>query len=169
MEHVEAERQESQKRHIVGDQHGTDERDKDQTEHAHAGGPETLHDRSCHRIEEADVPKSAYDGEHAEQTGQRAQVEIAEIRAVHGNENGRREGENEGDHHDGVLPDKPEERRQDLIVRIRSGMRRTGCRYGGTILHERLSSFITDNKKRNRRRMGRGDPNSQAHRSEAGL
>ena len=70
-QHEKPERKKRQKRHVVRDQHGTDKRDIDETEHAHARIFEQPYDLARKHIEEADVFQRAYDREHAKQAGQR--------------------------------------------------------------------------------------------------
>ena len=79
MQNEEAERQEGQKRHVVGDEHRPQEGDVNECQHAHPRVFEALDDALREDIEKANVFERTYDGQHAEQAGQSFEIQIAEI------------------------------------------------------------------------------------------
>ena len=74
--------QEGEQRHIVCNEHGADEGDVDKGEHGHARALLQSPSRRRATAEKADVFKGAYNGQHAEQAGERAEIEIAGVLVV---------------------------------------------------------------------------------------
>ena len=84
-----AQRQEGQKRHIVGDEHGAQKGDIDQCDNSPAQIAEALHHLAGQQVEELDVFQGADHCQHTEQAGQRPEIKIAQIFPVRRHKAGR--------------------------------------------------------------------------------
>ena len=104
--HEIAQRQERQQRHIVGDEHGTDEGDIHQRQHAHAGVSEQLNDAPGKDIEELNVLERADYRQHAEQAGQGLHVEVTQILRIHRHHNAGEQRCVQRNRHDNVCSEK---------------------------------------------------------------
>jgi len=101
-----SQRQEGQQRHVVGDEHGSDEGDVHQRQNAQPGVFEALDDFPRQHIEKIDVLQRTDHGENAEQTGQCLEIKIAEIGLIRRDDQTCRQRREKGNHHNGVLFDK---------------------------------------------------------------
>jgi len=98
--------QKGQQRHIIGNQHGTEEGYVHQRQN---GQPEVFrngHDLFGDAGEEADVPQGAYHSEGAEEAGQGPGIEIGQIFQIRRYDHGGTQREGCGDRQHRVAADK---------------------------------------------------------------
>ena len=88
-EHKIAEGQESQERHIVGDQHRADKGDIHECQNRAFCRLENFNRLFCKEVEKVYVFESADDGERRQKTGERVEIEIAQILLVGRNKKAR--------------------------------------------------------------------------------
>ena len=100
------ERQEGQQSHVIGNEHGTDKGDVNQSQDGHAGIAEYLDDFSCQHIEEVDILQCADHCQHTEQAGKGLYIEIAQICFIGRDQKAGDQGCSHGDEHDNILFDK---------------------------------------------------------------
>ena len=94
---IAGQRQKGKERHIVRNQHGTDEGDIRQGKHTGAERARQRHNPLREDGEETDVPQRRHDGERRKQAGQRGEINIRKVRLIGRNEESRHQRCRESD------------------------------------------------------------------------
>lgn len=124
-----AERQKGDQRHIVCDQHRSDERHAHQRDHARSRVAEATYDRLRSEIEKVQIFQRANRGGYGKETGERFEIEIAEIFFIGRHDKRRDERQQKGDYAHGVFFQKAKEA---FFILRGFGLRRgsAACRCG---------------------------------------
>ena len=105
-QHQGSQGQESQQRHIVGDQHRSNKGDIHQRQNADPGVFAEFYNVSCQHIEIPHISKGANHCQHTEKAGQGLKIKVVYVFSIHRHEDRCENCRKKGDHHHSIFADK---------------------------------------------------------------